>query len=80
MSKSTLKLKKFNIFNLNDYYKNLNDDILQEEEDIIDIIYEPSPENKNIFCYLVLLSKGTLLYFEYNLIQKKFQTFSQIYL
>jgi len=71
MSKSTLKLKKFNIFNLNEYYKNLNDDILQEEEDIIDIIYEPSPENKNVFCYLVLLSKGTLLYFEYNLIQKK---------
>ncbi len=42
MSKSTLKLKKFNIFNLNDYYKSLSDDILQEEEDIIDIIYEPS--------------------------------------
>ena len=71
MSKSTLKLKKFNIFNLNDYYKSLNDDILQEEEDIIDMIYEPSPDNKNIFCFLALLSKGTLLYFEYNLIQKK---------
>ena len=75
MSKSTLKLKKFNIFNLNEYYKNFNDDIMQEEEDIIDIIYEPSPENKNIFCYLVLLSKGTLLYFEYNLITKKIQIF-----
>ena len=43
MSKSTLKLKKFNIFDLNEYYKNLNDGIMQEEEDIIDIIYEPSP-------------------------------------
>ena len=75
MSKSTLKLKKFNIFNLNDYYKNLNDDILQEEEDIIDIIYEPSPDNKNIFCYLILLSKGTLLYFEYNTISKKISNF-----
>ena len=75
MSKSTLKLKKFNIFNLNEYYKNFNDDIMQEEEDIIDIIYEPSPENKNIFCYLVLLSKGTLLYFEYNLITKKNSNF-----
>ena len=75
MSKSTLKLKKFNIFNLNDYYKSLNDDILQEEEDIIDIIYEPSQENKNIFCYLVLLSKGTLLYFEYSLITKKVSNF-----
>ena len=75
MSKSTLKLKIFNIFNLNDYYKNLNDDILQEEEDIIDIIYEPSPDNKNIFCYLILLSKGTLLYFEYNTISKKISNF-----
>ena len=75
MSKSTLKLKKFNIFNLNDYYKNLNDDILQEEEDIIDIIYEPSPDNKNIFCDLILLSKGTLLYFEYNTISKKISNF-----
>ena len=75
MSKSTLKLKKFNIFDLNEYYKNLNDGIMQEEEDIIDIIYEPSPENKNIFCYLVLLSKGTLLYFEYNLITKKNSNF-----
>ena len=68
MSKGTLKLKKYNIFNLNDYYKSLNDDILQEEEDIIDVIYEPSPDNKNIFCYLLLLSKGTLLYYILNMI------------
>ena len=71
MSKSTLKLKNFNIFDLNSYYKTLNDDILQEEEDIIDITYESSPDNKNIFCYLILLSKGTLIYFEYSLITKK---------
>ena len=75
MSKSTLKLKNFNIFDLNSYYKTLNDDILQEEEDIIDIIYESSPENKNIFCYLLLLSKGTLIYFEYSLITKKISNF-----
>ena len=75
MSKSTLKLKQFNIFDLNEYYKNLNDDILQEEEDIIDIIYEPSSENKSIFCYLLLLSKGTLLYFEYNITNKKISNF-----
>ena len=54
MSKSTLKLKNFNIFDLNSYYKTLNDDILQEEEDIIDIIYEVSPDNKNIFCYRLI--------------------------
>ena len=71
MSKSTLKLKNFNIFDLNSYYKTLNDDILQEEEDIIDITYESSPDNKNIFCYLILLSKGTLIYFEYSFITKK---------
>ena len=75
MSKSTLKLKKFNIFNLNDYYKSLSDDIMQEEEDIIDIIYEPLSDNKNIFCYLLLLSKGTLLYFEYSIISKKVSNF-----
>ena len=39
MSKSTLKLKYFNIFNLTNYIQNLNDDILQDEEDIIDMIY-----------------------------------------
>ena len=75
MSKSTLKLKNFNIFDLNSYYKTLNDDILQEEEDIIDIIYEVSPDNKNIFCYLLLLSKGNLIYFEYSLITKKISNF-----
>ena len=75
MSKSTLKLKNFNIFDLNSYYKTLNDDILQEEEDIIDITYESSPDNKNIFCYLLLLSKGTLIYFEYSLITKKISNF-----
>ena len=75
MSKSTLKLKNFNIFDLNSYYKTLNDDILQEEEDIIDIAYESSPDNKNIFCYLLLLSKGTLIYFEYSLISKKISNF-----
>ena len=80
MSKSTLKLKNFNIFDLNSYYKTLNDDILQEEEDIIDIIYEISPDNKNIFCYLLLLSKGNIVYFEYSLITKKFLIFIQIQL
>ena len=75
MSKSTLKLKNFNIFDLNSYYKTLNDDILQEEEDIIDIIYEVSPDNQNIFCYLLLLSKGNIVYFEYSLITKKISNF-----
>ena len=38
MSKSTLKLKYFNIFNLTNYFQSLSDDIMQDEEDIIDII------------------------------------------
>ena len=45
--------KLFTIFNVTSYYQNLNDDIMQEEEDIIDIIYEPSQESKFIFCYLI---------------------------
>ena len=71
MSKSTLKLKHFNIFNLSNYYQSLSDDIMQDEEDIIDIIYEASQENKFIFSFLMLLSKGTLMYFEYNTTTKK---------
>lgn len=71
MSKSTLKLKYFNIFNLTNYFQSLSDDIMQDEEDIIDIIYEASQENKFIFSFLMLLSKGTLMYFEYNTTTKK---------
>ena len=74
MSKSTLKLKHFNIFNLSNYYQSLSDDIMQDEEDIIDIIYEASQENKFIFSFLMLLSKGTLMYFEYNTTTKKVST------
>lgn len=44
---------------------------MQEEEDIIDLIYEVSSENKFIFFFLLLLSKGTLMYFEYNTTTKK---------
>jgi hypothetical protein len=44
---------------------------MQDEEDIIDIIYEASQDNKLIFTFLLLLSKGTLMYFEYNTLVKK---------
>ena len=71
MSKSTLKLKHFDIFNLTNYFQSLSDDIMQDEEDIIDIIYEASQDNKLIFTFLLLLSKGTLMYFEYNTVVKK---------
>jgi hypothetical protein len=71
MSKSTLKLKHFEIFNLQSYMQELNDDILQEEEDIIDIIHEASQESKFIFIFLIITSKGTLIYLEYNTTNKK---------
>jgi hypothetical protein len=71
MSKSSLKLKHFEILNLTEYFKDLNDDILQEEEDIIDIIYERSEESKFIFNFLLMLSKGSMIYIEYNTTTKK---------
>jgi hypothetical protein len=71
MSKSTLKLKHFEILNLTNYFQQLNDDILQEEEDIVDIIYETSEESKFIFNFLLLLSRGSLIYLEYNTTTKK---------
>jgi hypothetical protein len=71
MSKSSLKLKYFEILNLNAYYQQVVDDILQEEEDIIDIIYDTCDENKFTFTFLVMMSKGSLLYLEYNTTNKK---------
>jgi hypothetical protein len=71
MSKSSLKLKYFEILNLNAYYQQVVDDILQEEEDIIDIIYDTCEENKFTFTFLVMMSKGSLLYLEYNTTNKK---------
>jgi hypothetical protein len=71
MSKSCLKLKYFEVLNLNAYYQQVLDDILQEEEDIIDIIYDTCEENKFTFVFLVMMSKGSLLYLEYNTTNKK---------
>ena len=71
MSKSSLKLKYFEILNLNSYYQQAGDDILNDEEDIIDIVFETSKESKFTFNFLVILSKGTLFYLEYNTTNKK---------
>jgi hypothetical protein len=71
MSKSSLKLKYFEILNLNAYYQQVDDDILQEEEEIIDIIYDTCEENRFTFTFLVIMSKGSLLYLEYNTTNKK---------
>lgn len=71
MSKSSLKLKHFEIINLNTYFQQLNDDMIQDEEEIVDLIYEPSEESKFIFTFLAILSEGSLLYLEYNTTNKK---------
>lgn len=69
MSQSTLKLKNFEIFNLLKYYD--TDDVLTEEEDIVDMIYEYSTDSKSIVTFTFLLSKGQILYIEYDLLLKK---------
>lgn len=71
MSKSTLKLKHLDILNLSLYFQKLEDDILQDEEDIVDLVYEVSEDSKFIFCFLILLSNGSIMYLEYNSTTKK---------
>lgn len=71
MSKSSLKLKHFEVINLNVYFQQMYEDIMQEEEDIVDIIYEASDDSKFTFTFLLLLSKGSLIYLEYNTTNKK---------
>lgn len=71
MSKSTLKLKHLEILNLTLYFQKLEDDILQDEEDIVDLVYEVAEESKFIFRFLILLSNGSIIYFEYNSTTKK---------
>lgn len=71
MSKSTLKLKHLEILNLTLYFQKLEDDILQDEEDIVDLVFEASEESKFLFHFLMLLSNGSIIYFEYNSTNKK---------
>lgn len=71
MSKSTLKLKHLEILNLTLYFQKLEDDLLQDEEDIVDLIYEVSQESKFTYCFLILLSNGSIIYMEYNTTTKK---------
>jgi len=71
MSKSTLKLKHLDILNLTLYFQKLEEDILNEEEDIVDLVYEITEESKFLFRFLILLSNGSILYFEYNSTTKK---------
>ncbi len=71
MSKSTLKLKHLEILNLTLYFKKQEDFILQDEEDIVDLVYEAAEESKFLFHFLMLLSNGSIIYFEYNSTNKK---------
>lgn len=72
MSKSTLKLKHLEILNLNLYFQKLEDDIFQDEEDIVDMIYEQeSSESKFIYKFLILLSNGSIIFFKYNSTTRK---------
>lgn len=71
MSKSTLKLKHIEILNLTLYFQKLEDDILHDEEDIVDLVYEAAEESKFLFRFLILLSNGSIIYFDYNSTTKK---------
>ncbi len=71
MSKSTLKLKHLDILNLTLYFQKLIDDILHDEEDIVDLVYEVTEESKYSFRFLILLSNSSIIYFEYNSTTKK---------
>jgi len=71
MSKSTLKLKHIEILNLTLYFHKLEEEILQDEEDIVDLVYEAAEESKFHFRFLILLSSGSIIYFEYNSTTKK---------
>lgn len=69
MSQSTLKLKHLEVFNLLKYFD--IDDVLSEEDNIVDCIYERSIDNPQIVTFTIILSKGRILYIEYNLALKK---------
>jgi hypothetical protein len=71
MSKSTLKLKHLEILNLNLYFQRIEDDLFQDEEDIIDVVYEQSEYSKFIFKFIILLSNGSIIYFTYNSTTRK---------
>ena len=71
MSKSSLKLKHLEILDLTLYFQKLEDDILQDEEDIVDLVFEAAEESKFLFRFLMLLSNGSIIYLEYNSTNKK---------
>lgn len=69
MSQSSLKLKKYEVFNILKYFD--IDDALTEEESIVDLIYENSLEDNNILTFTLILTKGRIIYIEYNTYLKK---------
>lgn len=69
MSKCILKTKFHNVFNLVALQQ--EDNVINEEEVIIEAKYEVSEMNSSIFQVLALLSKGTIVYIEYNTLTKK---------
>ena len=69
MSKCILKTKFHNTLNLNSLQN--EDNIINEDEIIIEVKYEISEEHNFMFYIVVLLSKGTIIYIEYNTLTKK---------
>lgn len=69
MNMSFLKLKHYEICSLKSYYD--YDDLLTDNEEIVDLIIEYSTENPSITTVTMILSKGLLVYIEYDLNSKK---------
>lgn len=70
MSKSLLKLKHLEIIDINSYTQELQDEFIQEDEEIVSVIYEPNSNNPYEYMFITLLNNGCLLYLEYDTISK----------
>jgi len=69
MSKSTLRVKYYEIFKTTSLEAYIDKNFL--EEDIVDIVYEPTDDAKHILTFIILLSRGTIAYIEYDITLKQ---------
>jgi hypothetical protein len=69
MSKCILKTKINNALNLISSQNEEN--LINEDEYIIEVKYEVSEVNNTVYHILALLSKGTIIYLEYNTMTNK---------
>jgi hypothetical protein len=69
MSKCIIKTNFHNALNLISLQTDEN--FINEDEVIIEVKYEISEQNKSIYHILALLSKGTIIFIEYNTVIRK---------